>query len=349
MRAAAPRDPGDVVRVRAPGGFGLMCLGFAACQESIDELHRYLPRNVVVERWDTVFVAGGEGVNDTLIFSSHLVTLADSVVIVADGIAERVVALDAATGRLEWTFGRPGQGPGEFRGISDVAVTRDQMVWVLDFGNGRIAELSPDGQFHGVRPLHHLPAPPASLLPLDVHAIAMSHGAPMPFMEIGLDSLELRRAFGLSWPGPSSEIANTRVLLAKGPDSTWVSAFTLGPGFTIWKGSGSRSFSYREPIFFANRSSPTIRQMGADSARWAAVSLDVVGEDIFMLFGGRPARRAHPAEPTLWIDVYRLSGEYLHSYRLPFDTSGMATDGRTFYVLPSEGIPRLVALRPKED
>jgi len=335
-----PLHPGKLLLALA------ILLGFAACQNTSEDLRRYSPRIVLAERWDTVFVAGGQGINDTLIFRSHQLTLVDGTLIVADGLAERLVALDAATGRLEWMFGGPGQGPQEFRGISDLAVTRNRRVWAMDYGNGRIAELGPDGRFHGVKTLHHLPAPPAFILPLDDRAIAMSPGAPMPFMEIGLDSLELRRAFPLSWPGAIPEIANTRLLLQGGPDTTWVSAFTLGPGFTVWRGRASRSFSYREPVFFANRSSPRITEMGADSARWGAVSLDVVGEEIFMLFGGRPVRRAHPGEPTLWIDVYSLGGEYLRSLRLPFGTSGMVTDGRTFYVLPSEGIPRVVALRP---
>ena len=89
--------------------------------------------------------------------------------------------------------------------------------------------------------------------------------------------------------------------------------------------------------------------MGADSARNGAVSLEVIGEEIFMLFGGWPVRRAHPGEPTLWIDIYSLDGEYLRSYRLPFDVAGMTTDGHTFYVVSAEGIPRLIALRPIEE
>jgi len=337
------------VSVRGFFGLWLICLGSLACRESGGEFARYSPREVVVERWDTVFVAGGESINDTLIASSHLVTVVDSVVIVADGMLERLVALDATTGQLLWMFGRPGQGPEEFRGISDVASDQHHRVWVLDFGNGRIAELTLDGQLHGVKTLHHLPVPPASILPLGDRAIAMSQGAPMPYMEIGVDSLELRRAFALPWPEPVPGVADTRVSLAKGPDSTWVSAFTLGPGFTVWRGSEPRSFSYREPIPFASRPTPRVREIGADSARWGAVSLGVVGDEIFMLFGGRPARRPHPAEPTVWIDVYSLEGDYLHSLRLPFDVSGMATDGRTFYVLPEEGVPRLIALRPIEE
>jgi hypothetical protein len=309
----------------------------------------FVPRNVVAEKWDTVFVAGGESINDTLFAGPHRIALAEGVVVVGDGMVERVIALDRATGAVEWSFGRLGGGPGEFRGISDMAVTRDGMIWVLDFGNGRITVLAPDGEFHGVKTLHHLPAPPASILPLDDRAIAMSHGAPRPFMEIGLDSLELRHSFALSWPDSVPALANSRVSLAEGPGNTWVSAFALGPGFTVWESGTPRSYMYREHIPFALRPSPQLTAMGADSARDGAVSLEVVGDEIFMLFGGRPVRRAHPGEPTVWIDVYSLRGDYLRSYRLPFHTRGMATDGRTFYLLATDDIPKLIALRPIDE
>lgn len=306
------------------------------------------PRVVVSERWDTVFVAGGDSVNDTLFAGPHLMAIADSVLVVGDGMIDRLVALDRRTGRVEWTFGGRGAGPQEFRGISDIAVTAEGTIWVLDFGNGRIARLTPDGEFLGVKTLHHLAAPPAKILPLTDRAIAMSHGAPEPFMEIELDSFELRRAFPLAWPAPVPELANTRVALADGPGSTWISAFALGPGFTVWGIGEPASHPYRDLIPFAIRPSMELRRMRADSARNGAVSLEIVGEEIHMLFGGRPHRAAHPAEPTVWIDIYSLEGEYLRSYRLPFDTDGMATDGRTFYVTTTSdaGTPAVIALQP---
>lgn len=308
-------------------------------------------RHVVATRWDTVFLVGGHSIDDTLFAGPHRIALTDSLVVVGDGMVDRLIALDRTTGSVAWTFGGHGAGPREFRGISDLTVTRSGVIWVLDFGNGRVAMLSGDGDFNGVRTLHHLPAPPATILPLRDRAIAMSHGAPEPFMEIGLEDFELRKAFPLAWPEPVPGLANTRVVLATDGDEAWVSAFALGPGFTVWRRDGQESYRYRSHIPFANRPSPRIRQMGADSARNGAVSMAVVDGEIFMLFGGRPVRRAHPGEPTVWVDVYSLAGEYLRSYRLPFDTDGMATDGRTFYLLMDDeiGVPQLAALRPIEE
>ncbi|MGH7480598.1 MAG: hypothetical protein ACRELV_00455, partial [Longimicrobiales bacterium] len=101
---------------------------------------------------------------------------------------------------------------------------------------------------------------------------------------------------------------------------------------------------------WALKSGPRLMRAGADSARYGAVSLSVVGDEIFMLFGGRPFRQEHPDEPTRMIDVYGMDGEYRRSYRLPFDTGHMVTDnGELFYVLTYDelGYPFILGLRPR--
>ena len=167
-------------------------------------------------------------------------------------------------------------------------------------------------------------------------------------MELTGGSLEMRNRFGLAWPESVPELANTGVSLAEGPGSEWVSAFELGPGFTVWECDSPRSYRYIDNIPFANKVGPAVRRAGADSARYGAVSLSIVGNEIFMLFGGRPVRSAHPGEPTVWIDVYSLKGVYERSYLLPFNANAMATDGDTFYLIVSDFLPRLIALRPAE-
>jgi len=87
-----------------------------------------------------------------------------------------------------------------------------------------------------------------------------------------------------------------------------------------------------------------------DSARYGATAVRIVRDEIFMLFGGRPRRQEHPAEPTVLIDVYGLDGRYRRSYLLPCDAEGMTTrDGETFYVLTErdDGVPLILVLRPR--
>ncbi len=45
-----------------------------------------------------------------------------------------------------WSFGRFGDGPGEFRNPTDAMIGADGFLWVLDRGAGRITRISPGGE-----------------------------------------------------------------------------------------------------------------------------------------------------------------------------------------------------------
>ena len=52
-----------------------------------------------------------------------------------------------------WSFGRFGDGPGEFRNPAHVVAGPDGLFWVLDHGAGRITRVSPVGELVDVIPL----------------------------------------------------------------------------------------------------------------------------------------------------------------------------------------------------
>ena len=323
---------------------GFSCLGNDRGSDTSGQV-----RNVAAASWDTLFIAGSGGVDDTLFARPHRVSVVGDLVLVGNGMTDRVIALDKNSGDVRWTFGRRGGAPTEFSGIVDIKAARGGTILVLDYGNGRVTELSTAGEFLGVRDLKHLPAPPFAILPLGDRAIAMSPGGgARPFMELGPDSFDLRKRLPLAWPDSIPTLANTELSLAEGSGNQWVSAFALGPGFIVWKGDVPSAHRYIDYVPFANRVNAAIRRIGADSARYGARSMSISADEIFMLFGGRPVRSSHPGEPTVWIDVYSLEGAYLRSYRLPFDTDAMAMDGSTFYLLASDDAPELIALRPKD-
>ena len=58
----------------------------------------------------------------------------------------RVIREFALHGSLVWSFGRGGEGPWEFRGLSEVEVTEGDSVRVFDRSNRRITVIDPDGQ-----------------------------------------------------------------------------------------------------------------------------------------------------------------------------------------------------------
>lgn len=71
----------------------------------------------------------------------------------------------APDGVLLRRIGREGQGPGEFLSLYSLAWVGDTLL-ALDFGNGRIGELSPQGEWLGTRPAPGRVSGPASMLRL---------------------------------------------------------------------------------------------------------------------------------------------------------------------------------------
>ncbi|MFQ5696998.1 MAG: 6-bladed beta-propeller [Myxococcota bacterium] len=66
---------------------------------------------------------------------------------VADVRNGRVAVLDKATGRELGRIGRKGSGRGELVFPTNVAVDRNEHVFVADTGNSRVVEFAPDGEF----------------------------------------------------------------------------------------------------------------------------------------------------------------------------------------------------------
>lgn len=74
----------------------------------------------------------------------------DEGVWIADRYASRIKVF-RPDGTLQLEIGGSGQGPGEFSSLYSVAWVGDILL-ALDLGNGRIAEISPDGSWLGTRP-----------------------------------------------------------------------------------------------------------------------------------------------------------------------------------------------------
>ncbi len=69
---------------------------------------------------------------------------------VADALSHQIKVF-GAEGHPIRAVGREGQGPGEFLGLYSIAWVGDLLL-ALDFGNGRVAELSETGEWLGSRP-----------------------------------------------------------------------------------------------------------------------------------------------------------------------------------------------------
>jgi DNA-binding beta-propeller fold protein YncE len=67
---------------------------------------------------------------------------------VTDGYGNARVHKFAADGRLQFSWGAPGNGPGQFHVPHGIAIDRNGTVFVADRENSRIQLFTPDGQYH---------------------------------------------------------------------------------------------------------------------------------------------------------------------------------------------------------
>lgn len=323
----------------------------AACAGGADADESPSQRRIAASLWDTTLVIGSSNPNDTT-----LLTPTD-VVIWADRIAvldrpNQVLRTFTQDGRLLWSLAAQGGGPGEIRNALELDIGPESNLWLLDDQNVKILVIDENGRLVTEKPLYHLPVQPRTMLLGGDTIVFTSQSPGHGVMIVEADSIRLLRSGPYPWPDALPIEYNLVTNIAGSYRNGWAGAFEYGPGFVIMRNGSASEHRYIQHVPWALKSGPHIRAIGADSARYAARAISVVDDEIFMLFGGRPYRAAHPAEPTRLIDVYGMDGEYRRSYRLPSNTWEMVTaDGELFYVLTmgEDGNPFLLGLRPREN
>lgn len=336
-----------------------LCLALlsAACDRSAESdlvsIDEYPDRLFAAATWDTVAVIGGRNAQDTTLISPTFVRLWGEDLLVLDYVSLSLRLIDGQ-GRLQWVYDRQGGGPGEFKYASSFAITPDGYAWVLDPGNQKILEFEHDGTLRRELSLRHFPAVPTAFGFRGKSAVFTTLTPGTGLIIASGDSLESTRTWPFPWPETIDAAVNFHTFLsgnAAGSD-TAVIAFYHGPGFIVLEGDRATPHRYIEHVPFALRVSPRLQEERADSARFAARSVRVVGDEIFFLFGGRPVRYAHmEGEPTRFIDVYGVDGAYKRSYLLPFSAREMDTsDGEVFYLsTDAEDLyPQIIGLRPRQ-
>lgn len=297
-----------------------------------------------VAQWDTVYQIGTPAVNDTTLGSPVGLLLWGDRLVVMDNYAPHIRVF--RDGEVLWMMGRDGRGPGEFSQVFSMAVAPNGNLWVLDPGNTRVTEISGDGEIVREISFNHLPSTPQAIAVLRDRVVLVTWSLVNHYIEVDAASFLPRRASAFpvheedlpAWPRLEQFVASM-------PDGeTWISALHLGPGFFVARPGERRFHRYVEDSWFVS----TYPEQGRDSARWGAHSVAIARDEVFMLFGGRPKWALHDTELPRTIDVYGLDGSYRRSYRLPFDSWRMATDGRTFYVTHHDPYPAVLALRARE-
>ena len=328
------------------------------------------------EASDVPFEGGAVHLADLMTPDSSLTALPWGVV--ADPAAERVYVADAtgarvavfdASGASVAELGRAGDGPGEFRGVSALTLTRGGTLVALDARRGVLSRWSPDGAFEGEE---RLPASywgpgfavgeaggadwfatvgsvTADLSMDQTLAVHTSRGSePIHIVRRELSLMELPCA---SMPAPK----------VFAPDVVWASR-----GDTLWfvSGDGSRIDGYAQGEVFASirrAAVPAIAvtrgmavaslSFGVGPYRGLMQQCGVTAEEVvdatgyeetlspIVAFAPDPAgrlwvsRRTRGLLPEV-VDVMGAAGEYLGTLAIPAIPVGFASPSRLVAVRP---------------
>ena len=332
----------------------LFCLTISAsCSQpdsAIQDLRRQYPnRHFTSAAWDTITTIGGSSDQDTTLVTPTQVIAWGASIAILDSQDRNVRVFDSLGG-FGWAYHREGGGPGEMKNPVSLAVSPAGALWVLDYDNAKLLEFDSTG-YAGEHSLAHLPVLPATAGAVGDRVLFTSQSPQYGLMYATADSLRLVEESAIPWRDPLDRSLNIGTVFAADRDSGFVVAFTHGPGFVVGGATGGTSnHTYLDPVYFALKVSPRLRDAGGDSARYGAVSAAAIGGEIYFLFGGRPFRKAHDSEPTVLVDVYGFDGVYRRSYRLPFDTYSMAVRPDSSFVVLADnedGLPFAMILRPR--
>ncbi len=163
---------------------------------------------------------------------------------VADALSHDIRVFGSG-GSLVRRIGREGQGPGEFLSIYSLAWVGD-VALALDFGNGRIAELSETGEWLGTRPAPgRVSGPPSSMrfyatsdtAVYQWSARASDGGIELEWVEQGRDSATF------AWPRLELDPPEPTQILCHSPNGT-ISFFDLPFSGQLLKQPAGRGLTY---------------------------------------------------------------------------------------------------------
>jgi hypothetical protein len=282
--------------------------------------------------WDTVFhIAGSSG--DAQLLIPRLIAAQGGWVYVYDYGDWSVKAFDAE-GTLRWTFGRRGEGPGEFDNPFTLKVGPDGTLWVFDPGVGRMTGLSRSGSLERA---FRVEGPLVTrIAPIRDAIIALTVGL-KPFW-LGLDSEGKVIATGETPLTEISEVAplaRGALAASEEPGRIWAVTFIFGDRLLVYEGfrlrCQGRLVEGREFPSTVDRDTPP-----------SAIAIAVSDTMVFVVPGSRTEGE------SVTVDGYSPNDcRYTESLAVPIrNTYAMAFAEGTFYFEMEEPSPGLIGLRP---
>lgn len=289
-------------------------------------------------RWRLV---GGVPPNDLLLLNPYLMDVADGVVVVADG-GDMAIKAFSVEGKLLWTAGRLGSGPGEFRSPFDLRLDADKRVWIYDPANGRMTILEADGSLRKTVPFttrltKFLPRSAGRIwaLPARVHTFItefdslgqMARKFPPPAERANRSLLEIESWLS-SLPHGSAAVVSVQSDRFYLVDST-------GSGVRAYRGIQQQDLPKPVPVTVLGPGGRKSRGFRSDpDAQYTALAATSDGTRLLLLNGEAAPR------PKRTVDAYRLSdGAYLSSYLLPEEAGVIRMDNGLLVALVVDPAP----------
>lgn len=246
------------------------------------------------------------------------------------------------SGDLLWAWGTKGEGPGELQNVQALDVAADGTVVLVDSGNRRVARLSANGRLLDETPVRDGLGIFSSVTALSAGRLAVHSFQPL-LMHWGDEVETAGLPGGLGEPHALQHQGQTTRWGVDG----WVFGFGAGNGWMRFRGAEVEGvFPYAEHVDF-----PEVRDVRGGAARGgvsrmdrrpvrSGLSLSVVGDTLFVLFGGESRLRGRVLDK---FDV--RSGAYLETDLLPhFANYAVVDKNRAFTIEAWDVFPRIVAL-----
>ena len=326
----------------------VLCLGCtseSAAQERLIEAPALFSSSDNVERepsgveFDTLWAYGGP--SDTLLANPRLLRQDGAQGLVVFDVRNQAAYRFGKDGELLWSWGTKGEGPGEVMNVRAMDVGADGSIVLVDSRNRRVVRLSADGRLLGETPVRARSSYVAWVAALRGGRLAVAEGTFGPLLALW-DGEDVTAAElpGLGEPQPLLHQGE----LVRWCDDDWVYGFSNGNGWATFRAAHGRGvFPYVEHSDFPKarqvRQGNTVRTQMTARPVETGRSLSVVGDTLFVLFGGETA--------TGWVlDKFNLhTGAYLESDVLPhFANLGVVSKDRAFTIETWGAYPRIVAL-----
>ena len=332
----------------------VLCLGSAgaaAAQERLVEARALFSSSDDMDRgrssvvFDTLWTFGGPA--DTVLASPWVLRPDGTGGVVVLDLGNPTVFRLGANGDLLWSWGTRGEGPGELMSVQTVDMAPDGSVVLVDSDNRRVVRLSADGRLP-----EEVPMPAQSADVWSVAALADGRlavvGRPASGFGLALSLWNGDAVVGAAWPAGLGEasVLQHQGNVARWGDKGWVFGFAVGNGWTTFREARLTGvFPYVEHSDF-----PGVQRVHRDDGGFretmmrrpvdTGLSLSVVGDTLFVLFGGESQSRGRV------LDKFDArTGAYLETDVLPHYANEAVVDGdRAFTIEAWDVFPRIVAL-----